>query len=167
VVTWERFQELFRAHHIPDSLMERKREEFINLKQGSSSVLAYSKEFMELSRYAGDEISTDAKMQRRFRGGLQPTLKFQISLLSCNNFEELVNLAIKAESGSQEFERSFKHSRDAGSSSSGGLSQKKHRVWVQDASHRPSGFVSRPPTPSVVSRGAQSQQGQFPRQQQF
>jgi hypothetical protein len=133
--------------------MERKREEFCNLKQGVNSVLAYSREFMELARYAGDEISTDAKMQRRFRGGLHPTLKFQISLLPCKNFEELVNLAIKAESGSQEYEQSLKHARDSGSSS--GVTHKKHRVWVHDASPRPSGFVTRPPAPLVASRGVQ------------
>ena len=72
-VTWEEFQQLFRSHHMPDSLMDMKKEEFWNLTQGSKDVLTYSKEFTELPRYAGDEISTEQKRQKRFRNGLNPS----------------------------------------------------------------------------------------------
>jgi hypothetical protein len=61
VTTWEEFQQLFKRHHIPDGLMERKREEFCNLTQGAKDVQTYSTEFTLLARYAGDEVSTDEK----------------------------------------------------------------------------------------------------------
>src|SRR3954469_24699754 len=38
VVTWQEFSDDFRGYHIPDQLMERKREEFCNLTQGKMFV---------------------------------------------------------------------------------------------------------------------------------
>ena len=38
VITWDEFCQDFKAHHIPQSVVESKREEFRNLKQGSLSV---------------------------------------------------------------------------------------------------------------------------------
>jgi hypothetical protein len=61
ITTWDEFPFLFKRHHIPDSIMERKREEFCNLSQGSKNVLAYRDDFLKLAHYAGDEVSTDAK----------------------------------------------------------------------------------------------------------
>ena len=45
VITWDEFRQDFKAHHIPQSVVESKREEFRNLKQGSLSVYDYNKLF--------------------------------------------------------------------------------------------------------------------------
>ena len=55
------FSEAFREHHIPEGLIDRKREEFCNFTQGRLTVDAYSREFGNLARYAPEEVSTDAK----------------------------------------------------------------------------------------------------------
>ena len=39
IVTWDEFKNAFRAHHIPEGLMERKLNEFLDLTQGTSTVL--------------------------------------------------------------------------------------------------------------------------------
>ena len=41
VVTWQEFKEAFRGYHIPEGLMDEKREEFLSLRQGSGSVVDY------------------------------------------------------------------------------------------------------------------------------
>ena len=46
--------------------MDRKAEEFRNLTQGNMTVEAYQREFLNLSRYAEDEITTDARKQQKF-----------------------------------------------------------------------------------------------------
>jgi hypothetical protein len=38
VVTWKEFKNAFRAHHIPEGLMERKLNEFLSLTQGTRTV---------------------------------------------------------------------------------------------------------------------------------
>jgi len=60
-VTWEEFVEAFRSHHIPEGLMDRMKEKFCNLVQGNRDVVGYSIEFARLARYAGEEVSTEAK----------------------------------------------------------------------------------------------------------
>jgi hypothetical protein len=54
VFSWEEFKEKFRTFHVPESIVELKRQEFEDLKQGSSSMMSYMKEFTRLSRYASD-----------------------------------------------------------------------------------------------------------------
>ena len=61
VVTWQEFKTAFRGYHIPEGLMELKREEFLKLKQGNGYVCNYQGNFNRLACYAPEETSTDAK----------------------------------------------------------------------------------------------------------
>jgi hypothetical protein len=45
VVTWDEFRTAFRVHHIPEGLVERKFNEFLNLTQGTRTVLQYAQVF--------------------------------------------------------------------------------------------------------------------------
>jgi hypothetical protein len=46
VVTWDEFRTVFRAHHIPEGLIERKLNEFLNLTQGTRTVTQYVQTMM-------------------------------------------------------------------------------------------------------------------------
>jgi hypothetical protein len=61
VVTWEEFKAAFRAHHIPEELIERKLNEFLALTQGSRTILLYAQAFNHLCQYAGYHADTDTK----------------------------------------------------------------------------------------------------------
>ena len=63
VATRADFSAAFRVHHIPEGLMDRKREELCAFTDGKLTVDAYSREFSNLARYATQEVSTDAKKQ--------------------------------------------------------------------------------------------------------
>jgi hypothetical protein len=43
VFSWEEFKEKFRTFHVPESVVELKRREFEDLKQGSATMMAYIK----------------------------------------------------------------------------------------------------------------------------
>jgi hypothetical protein len=45
LISWEEFRNAFRAHHIPEGLMERKLSEFLALTQGTRTVLQYAQAF--------------------------------------------------------------------------------------------------------------------------
>ena len=132
VATWADFSAAFRLHHIPEGLMDRKREEFCAFTQGKLTVDAYSREFGNLARYATEEVSTDAKKQARFRKGLSPELRRDLRLHECASFQALVNKAISAETGHTDFEATRKQSRDFGSFS--GSAFPKRRLWVPNSS---------------------------------
>ena len=42
IITWEEFRTAFKAHHIPERLLERKLNEFLALTQGNRTVLQYA-----------------------------------------------------------------------------------------------------------------------------
>ena len=96
-VTWEEFKTAFRAHHIPEGLMDRKLNEFLALTQGTRTVLQYAQAFNGLCQYAGYHADTDVKKMDRFRRGLNTKLKERLNPVRTANYNELVNLAITQE----------------------------------------------------------------------
>ena len=86
IVTWQEFKDGFRAFHIPEGLMELKKEEFLKLKQGSGSVCDYRGKFNRLACYAPQEVSSDAKRQVLFHKGVDPEIRRDLHLLDFQNF---------------------------------------------------------------------------------
>jgi hypothetical protein len=73
--TWQEFVRDFKAHHIPDGVIELKQEEFQNLRMGSMSVTEYHDKFAQLSRYAPNKVRDDANKQCLFFKGLYYDLR--------------------------------------------------------------------------------------------
>jgi hypothetical protein len=65
-ITWEEFRDNFRRYHVPKGLMIVRKEEFLALKQGPLSVSEYMDMFLQLSRYAPEDVNTNAKRQYQF-----------------------------------------------------------------------------------------------------
>ena len=74
VITWDDFRRDFKAHHIPPSVAESKREEFRNLKQGSMSMYQYNIQFQKLARFTKQDVPDEKSMIYQFRGGLREDL---------------------------------------------------------------------------------------------
>jgi hypothetical protein len=68
-ITWEEFRDNFRQYHVLAGLMTMK-EEFLALKQGPMSIIEYQDKFLQLYRYAPEDVNTAAKRQYRFLRGL-------------------------------------------------------------------------------------------------
>jgi hypothetical protein len=152
VVTWQEFKTAFRGYHIPEGLMELKREEFLKLKQGNGSVCDYQGNFNRLACYAPEEVSTDAKKQTLFRKGLDPELHRDLHLLDFNTFQDLVNKAMKAERGKVEYEETRKRPRDDAQFSSSGT---KHCcAWIPFSAIPRASYQSRPDVPHSPQQSA-------------
>jgi hypothetical protein len=103
-ITWEEFKGSFRQYHVPTGLMTVKKEEFLALKQGSSSVSEYRDMFLQLSRYAPEDVNTDAKRQYRFLRGLVDPLQYQLMNHTFPTFQHLIDRAIMTERKRKEME---------------------------------------------------------------
>jgi galactokinase/mevalonate kinase-like predicted kinase len=77
--------------------MTVKKEEFLTLKQGSSSVSEYRDRFLQLSRYAPEDVNTDAKRQYRFLRGLVDPLHYQLMNHTFPTLQHLIDRAIMTE----------------------------------------------------------------------
>ena len=115
--------------------MDRKKREFRNLTQGNKSVEAYQREFLDLSRYAEEDIATDARRQEKFRDGLQADIKLALLVHDFADFATLVNKAINVETGLQEYQSSHRRNRDTGSSS--GPPSQKRKIWIPNSMYQP------------------------------
>jgi hypothetical protein len=148
-ITWEEFRNNFRQYHVPEGLMIVGKEEFFALKQGPLSVSQYRDKFLQLSRYALEDVNTDAKRQYRFLRGLVDPLHYQLMNHTFPTFQYLIDRAIMTERKRREME------------------DRKRKIGGPQAgsSSRPR-FSSNPP-PQFKQSHPQGHQHQRQHQQQF
>ncbi|CAN6347943.1 unnamed protein product [Urochloa humidicola] len=96
-ITWQEFRDSFRSHHIPTGLMKLKKQEFLALKQGGMTVSEYRDKFIQLSRYAPENVDEDEKKQDLFLEGLIGPLNYQLTPTTFPNFQSLMDKAIAME----------------------------------------------------------------------
>ena len=72
--TWQEFSTAFREFFIPAGVIHQKVTEFMELRQGSRTVMEYVTQFNHLAQYAGSQVDTDDKKRDRFFRGLTPAL---------------------------------------------------------------------------------------------
>ena len=85
-----------------------KKNEFRDLKQGSMTVSEYLNKFTQLSRYAQDDVATDDARQKRFKRGLNPSLKVQVVGNDYAELQQLVNKTMLIEESHREIAESYK-----------------------------------------------------------
>jgi hypothetical protein len=90
-VPWAEFPDAFCAYYIPTDVMRKKRQEFMDLKQGGRSVHDYSKQFNHLVQYAPDQVDTDEKKKDHFMIGLFTKLQERMALNTGGTFPEFIS----------------------------------------------------------------------------
>nr|AAX96686.1 retrotransposon protein, putative, Ty3-gypsy sub-class [Oryza sativa Japonica Group]ABA92529.1 retrotransposon protein, putative, Ty3-gypsy subclass [Oryza sativa Japonica Group] len=96
-VTWSKFCQNFNKAQVPEGIMAQKKREFRSLQQGTRTVIEYLHEFNRLARYAPEDVRTDAKRQEKFLSGLDDELTNQLISRDYEDFEKLVDKAIRQE----------------------------------------------------------------------
>jgi predicted PolB exonuclease-like 3'-5' exonuclease len=86
--------EEFHRYHIPEATLKRKADEFCELRQGNKSMEEYTYQFIELARYAPEEVDKDSKKQEMFKNGLTPELRTLLTPQIYPDFNTLMNMAI-------------------------------------------------------------------------
>jgi hypothetical protein len=71
--------------------MRKKRQEFMDLKQGGRSVHDYSKQFNHLIQYAPNQVDTNEKKKDRFMIGLSTKLQERMVLNTGGTFPEFIS----------------------------------------------------------------------------
>ncbi|KAF0905646.1 hypothetical protein E2562_007429 [Oryza meyeriana var. granulata] len=98
LITWTVFKEGFRSTHIPDGLMELKRKEFLNLKQGDMPFMDFLNRLNYLVRYAPEEITTETRKVKLCRDRLNPETEYALSAHEIHSIKSLVDKALRVES---------------------------------------------------------------------
>ena len=81
-MTWEELYELFMGKYFSASARHAKAREFLELKQGTMTMLEWVTKFTELVRFTDDYVATDMAKVRKFEDGLKlPILGKIVGLL--------------------------------------------------------------------------------------
>ena len=89
-----------------------KAQEFLDLKQGTMTVIEYVARFTELTRFADDYVTTDLAKVRRFENGLRLSIRGRIVGLRLQDMDSMVGTTLTIE---REIEDA-RSTRDAGAS---------------------------------------------------
>ena len=96
-MTWTEFQQLFMGKYFPDTARHAKAQEFLELKQGTMTVMDYVARFMKLARFADDYVATDMAKVRRFENGLKLSIRDKIVGLRLRDMDSMVGTALTIE----------------------------------------------------------------------
>nr|XP_009791492.1 PREDICTED: uncharacterized protein LOC104238729 [Nicotiana sylvestris] len=99
---WDEFVDAFMDNFLPAKTMAARDTEFEVLKQGSMSVWKYHMEFVRLSKYAPQLVSTMDARVRRFVQGLSPLVVNEASTVALHsdmNYGKIVGFAQATEVG--------------------------------------------------------------------
>ena len=96
-MTWAEFQELFMGTYFSDTARHAKAQEFLELKQGTMTVMDYVAIFTELARFANDYVATDMAKVKRFKNGLKLSIRGRIVGLRLPDMDSMVGIALTIE----------------------------------------------------------------------
>ena len=129
VMTWAEFQELFMGKYFPETARHAKAQEFLELKQGETTVMDYVARFTVLARFADDYVATDLAKVRRFENRLKLSIRARIVGLRLQDMDSIVGTALTIEREIEDARRTRDASvngkrKDNQSSSSSGKRQR-------------------------------------------
>ena len=96
-MTWEGFRELFMSKFFLASARRAKAREFLELRQGTMTVLEYVAKFTELSRFTNDYAATDMAKVRKFENGLKLSIRGKIVGLLLQDMDLMVRITMVVE----------------------------------------------------------------------
>ena len=71
-----------------------KAQEFLELRQGTMTVMEYVARFTELARYDGDYVATDLAKVRRLENGLKLSIRGKIVGLRLQDMDSMIRIAL-------------------------------------------------------------------------
>ena len=92
-----RVSELIMGKYFPETARHAKAQEFLELKQGATTVMDYVARFTELARFANDYVATDLAKVRRFENGLKLSIRARIVGLRLQDMDSMVGTTLTIE----------------------------------------------------------------------
>ena len=97
VMTWAEFQDLFMGKYFPETVRHAKAQEFLELKQGATTVIDYVARFTKLARFTDDYVAIDLAKVRRFENGLKLSIPARIVGLHLHDMDSMVGTTLTIE----------------------------------------------------------------------
>ena len=79
--------------YFPETARHAKAQEFLELKQGATTVMDYVARFTELAQFADDYVAIDLAKVRRFENELKLSIRARIVGLRLQDMDSMVGTA--------------------------------------------------------------------------
>ena len=96
-MTWAEFHGLFMSKYFSATTRHAKAQEFLELRQGTMTVMEYMARFTKLARFGDDYVATDMAKVRRFENGLKLSIRGKIVGLRLQDMDSMVGTALVIE----------------------------------------------------------------------
>ena len=93
-MTWAEFHELFMGKYFPAIARNVKVREFLELKQGTMTVMEYVAKFIELACFVDDYVAIDMVKVRKFEDGLKLSIQVKIVGFLLQDMDSMVRTAM-------------------------------------------------------------------------
>ncbi|XP_068323111.1 uncharacterized protein [Pyrus communis] len=94
---WNVFTDLFKMRYVPPEYIDRKKQEFTELKQRKMTANEYYRKFTDLSRYHPDVAGNPAEMLRRFRLGTRKRWRSMATTTHCESYQDFYEILLRIE----------------------------------------------------------------------
>ena len=96
-MTWAEFHDIFMGKYFSDIAHHAKAQEFLELKQGTMTMMEYVARFTELACFSVDYVATDMAKVRRFKNRLKLSIRGMILGLRLQEMDSMVGTALTIE----------------------------------------------------------------------
>ena len=96
-MTWAEFHGLFMSKYFLATARHAKAQEFLELKQGTMTVMEYVAKFTELARFVDDYVATDMAKVKRFENGLNLSIRAKIVGFLLQDMDSMIRTAMAIE----------------------------------------------------------------------
>ena len=96
-MTWAEFHELFMSKYFSATARHAKAQDFLELKQGTMTVMEYVTKFTKLARFADNYVVIDMAKVRKFENGLKLSIRGKIVGLLLQDMDSMVKTAMTIE----------------------------------------------------------------------
>ena len=93
-MTWAEFYEMFMGKYFSATARHAKAQKFLELRQGTMTVMEYVVRFTELARFSDDYVAMDMAKVRRFENGLELSIRGKIVGLRLQDMDSMVGTAL-------------------------------------------------------------------------
>ncbi|XP_068309608.1 uncharacterized protein [Pyrus communis] len=109
---WDVFRGLFRRRFVPPEYIDRKKQEFTELRQGKLTANEYYRRLTDLSRYHPDVAGNPAEMLRRFRLGTKKKWCSMTTTTYCDTYQEFYEILLRIEDSENMLSESEEEEKD-------------------------------------------------------
>ncbi|KAM1258086.1 hypothetical protein ACFX2J_037567 [Malus domestica] len=92
---WELFKQLFQKRFIPPEYIDRKKQEFTQLKQEKMTTNKYYRRFTDLSRYHSEVAVNLVEMLRPFRLGTKKKWSSIATSTTCATYQKFYEILLR------------------------------------------------------------------------